>query len=142
MKHWLAAPLAALVLAACATTKSKVVDAQSLSALKPGVTTVAEVEAAFGAPFHETKEPDGTDKLQYVSTVRVIDDSGNSGPVVGSKIPRKIEKTVSALLVFDQSGRFMHAWTSDKTIDENVPGNLGKIQQSDISRGSLSGRGI
>lgn len=134
MRKGIAAAVAALVLAGCASAPGKVVDKDSMASLKPGVTTIADVEAKFGQPFHETKEPDGTDQLQYLSKVKVPDDHM---PTVGSNIPRKIEKNVSAMLVFDQSGRFIHAWTSDKTIDENVPGNLGKMQQSDVSRGSL-----
>lgn len=134
MKKGMAAAIAALVLAGCASAPGKVVDKDSMSSLKPGVTTIADVEATFGQPFNETKEPDGTDQLQYMSKVKVPD---TNMPTVGSNIPRKIEKNVSALLVFDQSGRFIHAWTTDKTIDENVPGNMGKLQRSDISRGSM-----
>jgi hypothetical protein len=141
MKKGFAAAVAAVVLAGCATTGAKVVDNQALSTLKPGVTTIADVKTEFGQPFQETKEPDGTDQLQYISKIRVKDDSGNSGPTVGTKIPRQIEKNVSALLVFDQSGHFLHAFTADKTVDENVPGNLGKMQQSDVTRGSMYSRG-
>jgi hypothetical protein len=141
MKKGFAAAVAAVVLAGCATTGAKVVDSQTLSTLKPGVTTIADVKTEFGQPFQETKEPDGTDQLQYISKIRVKDDSGNSGPTVGSNIPRQIEKNVSALLVFDQSGHFLHAFTADKTVDENVPGNLGKMQQSDVTRGSMYSRG-
>jgi hypothetical protein len=141
MKKGFAAAVAVVVLAGCATTGAKVVDSQTLSTLKPGVTTIADVKTEFGQPFQETKEPDGTDQLQYISKIRVKDDSGNSGPTVGSNIPRQIEKNVSALLVFDQSGHFLHAFTADKTVDENVPGNLGKMQQSDVTRGSMYSRG-
>ncbi|GGA01247.1 hypothetical protein [Dyella caseinilytica] len=142
MKKGIAAAMAALVFAGCATTGVKVVDKQALDTLKPGVTTIADVKATFGPPFQETKEPDGTDQMQYISKIRVRDDSGNTGPVVGSNIPRQIEKNVSAMLVFDQAGHFLHAWTADKTVDENVPGNLGKTQAGDVTRGSLAGHGI
>jgi hypothetical protein len=138
MKRGFAAAMAAMILAGCATTGGKVIDKDTMASFKAGVTTIAEVKATYGPPFHETKEPDGTDQLQYLSKVRIKDDSP---AVVGSNIPRQIEKTVSAILVFDQNGRFIHAWTKDKTIDENVPGNMGQMQQSDISRGSLYGRG-
>lgn len=134
MNKNMAAAIAALVMAGCAAAPGKVVDKDSMSSLKPGVTTIADVEAQFGKPFNETREPDGTDQLQYMSKVKVPD---THMPTVGSNIPRKIEKNVSAMLVFDQSGHFVHAWTSDKTIDENVPGNMGKLQHSDISRGSM-----
>jgi hypothetical protein len=137
MKMGFAAMIAAVVLAGCATTAGKkVVDKDVLATFKPGVTTIAQVEAELGPPFHESKEPDGTDQLQYISKVKVPDDSG---PTVGSNIPRKIEKTISSLLVFDQNGHFLHAWTADKTIDENVPGNMGKPQPSDVGR-SMYGR--
>jgi hypothetical protein len=141
MKKGFTAALAAVVLAGCASVGGKVVDNQALSTLKPGVTTIADVKTEFGQPFQETKEPDGTDQLQYISKIRVKDESGNSGPTVGSNIPRQIEKNVSALLVFDQSGHFLHAFTADKTVDENVPGNLGKMQQSDVTRGSMYSHG-
>jgi outer membrane protein assembly factor BamE (lipoprotein component of BamABCDE complex) len=139
MKKGFAAAMAALVFAGCVTTGGKVVDKQALDTLKPGVTTIAQVETAFGPPFQETKEPDGTDQLQYISKVRIHDDS-HPDPVVGSNIPREIEKNISALLVFDQHGHFLHAWTSDKTVDENVPGNLGNVQHNDVTRGSLMGQ--
>jgi hypothetical protein len=140
MKKNMAAALAAIVLAGCATTGNKVVDKTAISALKPGVTTITQAEAALGPPFQETREPDGTDQLQYISKVRVIDE--NTAYTTGSKIPRQIEKTISSMLVFDQQGRFVHAWTSDKTIDENVPGNLGKMQSNDVVRGSMYSHGF
>jgi outer membrane protein assembly factor BamE (lipoprotein component of BamABCDE complex) len=140
MKKGFAAAIAAIVLAGCATTgRSKVVDQEVLSTLKPGVTTITQVETDLGQPFQDTKEPDGTEQLQYISKVRKMDPNART---VGSNIPRQIEENVSALLVFDQSGRFLHAWTSDKTVDENVPGNMGKMQQGDVTRGSLFSRGI
>jgi outer membrane protein assembly factor BamE (lipoprotein component of BamABCDE complex) len=139
MKMRFAAALAAIIFAGCATTGSKAVDKDSLSALKPGVTTIAQVEASFGQPFQETKQPDGTDQLQYVSRIKMRDQ--NADHTTGSNIPKQIEKTVSALLVFDQNGHFLHAWTADKTVDENVPGNLGTPQASDVSRGSMYNRG-
>jgi hypothetical protein len=138
MKRGFAAAFAAIILAGCATTGSKVVDKDAMASFKPGVTTMAEVEATFGPPFRETKQPDGTDQLQYLSKVRIKDDSPTA---VGTNIPRQIEKTVSAILVFDQNGRFIHAWTKDKTVDENVPGNMGQMQQSDVSKGSMYGKG-
>jgi hypothetical protein len=135
MKKGMAAAIAAMVIAGCATGPGKVVvDKDSLSALKPGVTTIADVEAKFGQPFQESKQPDGTDQLQYLSKIKVPD---TRMPTVGSNIPRQIEKNVSAMLAFDQNGRFIHAWTSDKTVDENVPGNLGNVQANDVGRGSM-----
>jgi outer membrane protein assembly factor BamE (lipoprotein component of BamABCDE complex) len=131
------AAIAAMILAGCATTSTKVVDKDAMASFKAGITTITQVEATFGPPFHEAKQPDGTDKLQYLSNVRIKD---NSPAVTGSNIHREIEKTVSAILVFDQSGHFVHAWTSDKTIDENVPGNMGQMQQSDVTRGSAYSR--
>jgi len=142
MKKGFVAAVAAVVLAGCATAGGKIVDAHALSSLKPGVTTIADVKAEFGEPFQESKEPDGTDQLQYISKVKMRDDSGKLGPTVGSNIPKQIEKNVSAMLVFDQNGHFVHAFTADKTVDENVPGNLGKMQQSDVTRGSMYSRGF
>jgi hypothetical protein len=135
MKKGIAAAIAAVVIAGCATGPGKaVVDKDTMATLKPGVTTIADVEAKFGPPFQESKQPDGTDKLQYISKVKVPD---TNMPKVGSNIPRQIEKNISAMLVFDQNGRFIHAFTSDKTVDENVPGNLGKMQANDVARGSM-----
>jgi hypothetical protein len=139
MKKAFTATIAAVVLAGCATTSSKVVvNKDVLATFKPGVTTIAQVEAQLGPPFHESKEPDGTDELQYMSKIKVPD---NRMPTVGSNIPRKIEKTISSVLVFDQSGHFVHAWTADKTVDENVPGNMSAPQPSDIGRGSMYSHG-
>jgi hypothetical protein len=138
MKKGIAAAIAALVIAGCATGPSKsVVDKDTMSSFKAGVTTIADVEAKFGQPFQESKEPDGTDKLQYLSKVKVPD---TSMPTVGSNIPRQIVKNVSAMLVFDEHGKFVHAWTTDKTVDENVPGNMGRWNQGDVTRGSMYSR--
>lgn len=140
MKKGFAAMIAVVVLVGCATTGAKkVVDKDVLATFKPGVTTIAQVEAELGPPFHESKEPDGTDQLQYISKVKVPD---TNMPTVGSNIPRKIEKTITSMLVFDQSGHFLHAWTGDKTVDENVPGNMGVPQPSDVNRGSMYSHGM
>jgi outer membrane protein assembly factor BamE (lipoprotein component of BamABCDE complex) len=139
MKKSFAAALAAVVLAGCATSGGKVVDKDAMAGFKPGVTTIAEVEATFGPPYQETKQPDGTDQLQYISKVKMKDESTDH--TTGSNIPRQIEKTVSSVLVFDQNGRFVHAWTADKTVDENVPGNMGKMQSNDVTRGSMYSHG-
>jgi outer membrane protein assembly factor BamE (lipoprotein component of BamABCDE complex) len=137
MKRGIAAAVAAMMLASCATTGGKAVDQDAIASLKPGVTTIAEVESAYGKPFNETKEPDGTDQLQYVSNVREVD---NTQPMVGSNIPQRVSKTESAMLVFDQSGHFVRAWTKDgQKTTENPVGNLGNGQPSDFSRGSLYG---
>jgi outer membrane protein assembly factor BamE (lipoprotein component of BamABCDE complex) len=135
MKRGFLVAIATLILAACATSRSKVVDKDTMASFKAGVTTKAEVVAEFGPPYRDIKQPDGTDQLQYLTDVRVKDE--NTTPVVGSHISRQIVKTVAAVIEFDQNGRFVHAWTKDKTIDENVPGNLGKMQQSDVTTGSM-----
>lgn len=139
MKKGLATALAVVVFAGCATTGGKRVDQEALSSLKPGVTTIDEVKATFGAPFQDSKEPDGTEQLQYISRIKVPDDRV---PTVGSNIPRTIEKNVSSLLVFDKSGHFLHAWEADKTVDENVPGNMGTMQAGDMTRGSMYSHGF
>ncbi|GLQ99661.1 hypothetical protein [Dyella mobilis] len=138
MKTGLAAVAATIALAGCVTTGGKVVDKQVLSALKPGVSTIDQVKTNLGQPFQDTREPDGTEQLQYISKVRKVNPDVRT---IGSNIPRQIEENVSALLVFDQTGHFLHAWTTDKTVDENVPGNLGKVQQGDIRRGGAFSRG-
>lgn len=136
MKRVYAAAMAAVVLAGCASTGNKHVDLSAVSSFKAGVTTIPQAEAALGPPFQESRQPDGTDQLQYVSTVKVPD---NNMPTTGSRIPAKIEETVSMMLAFDQSGRFIHAWSASKTINENVPGNLGHMQAGDVSRGERTG---
>ena len=137
MKRGFAAAMAAMMLAGCATTGGRVVDQNAIASLKPGVTTITDVKAAFGQPFNETKEPDSTDQLQYVSQVREVD---HTQPIVGSNIPQRVSKSVSAMLVFDQSGRFVRAWTKDgKTTNENPSNNLTGGQPSDFSKGSLYG---
>jgi outer membrane protein assembly factor BamE (lipoprotein component of BamABCDE complex) len=119
MKKSMAAALAAIVLAGCVTTAGKVVDTQAMSTFKPGVTTITEVKAEFGEPFLETREPDGTDQLQYMSKVRMRDQSTDH--TTGSNIPRQIEKNISSMLVFDQKGRFVHAWTGIRPWTKTYP---------------------
>ncbi|RDS86314.1 hypothetical protein [Dyella psychrodurans] len=127
----------AVLLAGCATTTNKV-DSTTIASFQPGVTTVAQVEAALGQPFQTLRMPDGTQQLQYVSKVQNM--AADSMATTGSVIPKRATTTVSTMLAFDQSGHFLRSWSSSKTQDDNkMPSDLGNMQQGDVSRGT-SGR--
>ena len=58
-----------LLLAACATAPNDsgvYISDADLKALKPGITTLNEVEAKFGAPQQSVTNSDGSTELQYV----------------------------------------------------------------------------
>ncbi|HEY1772691.1 MAG TPA: hypothetical protein VGH91_05810 [Gammaproteobacteria bacterium] len=60
-----------LVLAACATSPSSsgvYIGDTDLKALKPGITTLDDVEARFGSPAQSLKNSDGTMEIQYIYT--------------------------------------------------------------------------
>ena len=111
-----------LVVAGCATTSGNGFDPSLVGTFKPGVTTVAEAETRLGQPFQATKQPDGTEILQYVTTQKVVADSGM--PTTGTSIPKRNETKISTMLSFDQSGHFVHAWSSSKEISKNWPSDL------------------
>jgi ABC-type thiamine transport system substrate-binding protein len=99
----------AFALAACATTNTHTVDTSTLASFKPGVTTIADVEAAFGEPINAIKMPDGTTQLQYTSKTA----AEAQAPVPGSLMPRGASsKMVSTMLSFDPSGHFVRAWSN------------------------------
>jgi hypothetical protein len=100
-----------MALAACATTDTHKVDATTLANFKPGVTTLADAEAALGDPVNTTKMPDGTTQIQYISTNHSA--ASVQAPVPGSLMPRgSSAKQVSTMLSFDQSGHFVRTWSN------------------------------
>jgi outer membrane protein assembly factor BamE (lipoprotein component of BamABCDE complex) len=131
MNKVVAATMAALLLAGCATTETKV-DPATVASFQPGVTTIAQVEAALGQPFQATRLPDGRQQLQYVSKRQEV--SGDGMPT-GSQIPKHVEKTVSTVLSFDKDGRFVSASSDSKTKDNKQwPSNLGSLGGGDVQR--------
>jgi hypothetical protein len=134
MARGFAAALAMLVLAGCATTGGSS-SPSAINSFKPGVTTVADAEAALGQPFQATKLPDGTQQLQYVTKVNSL--AQDSTPTTGSSIPKHQQTSVSTMLSFDQNGHFIRAWSNSKTNSaNNGPTDLGHLNQGDINRGT------
>lgn len=134
MARGFAAALAMLVLAGCATTGGSS-SSSAINSFKPGVTTVADAEAALGQPFQATRLPDGTQQLQYVTKVNSL--AQDSTPTTGSSIPKHQQTTVSTMLSFDQNGHFIRAWSNSKTNSaNNGPTDLGHLNQGDINRGT------
>lgn len=134
MARGFAAALAMLVLAGCATTGGSS-STSAIESFKPGVTTVAEAEAALGQPFQATKLPDGTQQLQYVTKVNSL--AQDSTPTTGSSIPKHQQTTVSTMLSFDQNGHFVRAWSNSKVSStNNGPTELGHLNQGDLNRGT------
>lgn len=131
MNKVVAAAMAALLLAGCATTEHKA-DPTAVASFQPGVTTIAQAEAALGQPFQATRMPDGSQQLQYVSKYQEV--SGDGMPTTGSQIPKHVEKTVSTVLSFDQNGHFVSASSSSKDKDKQWPSNLGSLGGGDVQR--------
>src|SRR5581483_1894521 len=131
MNKVVAAMVAAMVLAGCATAQQKV-DPATVASFKPGVTTIAQVESALGQPFQATRMPDGSQQLQYVSKYQEV--AGDGTPTTGSRIPKRVEKTVSTLLTFDPSGHFVSASSNSKSKDNQWPSDLGHLNGGDVQR--------
>jgi hypothetical protein len=137
MTRGFAAALAMLVLAGCATTGGQS-SASAIDSFKPGVTTVADAEAALGQPFQATRLPDGTQQLQYVTKVNSL--AQDSMPTTGSSIPKHQQTTVSTMLSFDQNGHFIRAWSNSKSnTSNNGPSELGHLDQGDVGRNTGGG---
>lgn len=132
MNKVVATAMVALLLAGCATTTEHKVDPAAVASFQPGVTTIAQVEAALGPPFQSTRMPDGSQQLQYVSKYQEV--SGDGMPVTGSQLPKRVQKTVSTVLSFDQAGRFVSASSNSTTKDKQWPSSLGNLGSGDIQR--------
>lgn len=132
MNKVVAAVMAASLLAGCATTGQNKVDTAAIASFQPGVTTIAQAEAALGQPFQATRMPDGSQQLQYVSKHQEV--SGDGIPTTGSRIPKRVEKTVSTVLKFDQNGHFVSASSNATAKETQGPSNLGSLGNGDVQR--------
>lgn len=134
MNKVVAAALAAVLLAGCATTSTDhKVDSSAIASFQPGVTTTAQVQAALGQPFLVSHTADGGQQWQYVSKYQEV--SGDGMPTTGSQIPKHVEKTVSTVLVFDQGGHFVSSSSSAKSKGGNQwPDNLGHLSGGDVQQ--------
>jgi PBP1b-binding outer membrane lipoprotein LpoB len=131
MNKMVAAMVAALVLAGCATSQQKV-DPATVASFQPGVTTIAQVESALGQPFQSTRMPDGGQQLQYINKYQEV--AGDGTPTTGSHVPKRVEKTVSTVLSFDASGHFVSASSNSKSKDNQGPSDLGHLNGGDVQR--------
>lgn len=132
MSKIVAAAMAVLLLAGCATPVRHAFDPATVATFHPGVTTIAQAEAALGPPFQATRMPDGTEQLQYVSKHQQL--AGDGMPVTGSQVPKRVETVVSTTLSFDASGLFVRSWSNSKTRSNAWPSDLGHLDSGDINR--------
>jgi hypothetical protein len=131
MNRGLMAACVAVFLAGCATTASKSASA-TIASFQPGVTTIAQAEAALGQPYQASHMPDGTQQLQYVS--KVEDMAADDMPTTGSQMRKRNTTTVSTMLSFDASGRYVRSWSSSQTQgDSKTPSDMGGMQQGDLT---------
>lgn len=100
----------AITLSACANTETHQFHANTLTTFKPGVTTVADVEAAFGEPVNIVKSPDGTTQLQYMA--KAESDKSANDQIPGELLKRNSTKLTATMLSFDQSGHFVRSWSN------------------------------
>jgi len=131
MDKLVAAAVAAMVLAGCATT-AQTFNPAAVATFQPGVTTVVQAEATLGAPFQSTRLPDGSEQLQYISKHDQL--AGDGMPTTGSKVPKRIETIVSTMLVFDANGHFVKTWSTSKTKNTAWPSDLGHLDSGDVGR--------
>jgi outer membrane protein assembly factor BamE (lipoprotein component of BamABCDE complex) len=131
MNKVVAAMMAAVLLAGCATTAEHKVDPATVASFQPGITTTAQVEAALGQPFLITRTQDGGQQWQYVSKYQEVADDGM--PTTGSHISKRVEKSVSTMLVFDQGGHFVSASSESKTKENKGVSDLGRLSAGEVS---------
>lgn len=137
MYRMMTVALAAAFLAGCMTIGQKV-DTSKIASFQPGVTTVAQAEAALGPPFQALRLPDGSQQLQYVTQVQSL--ASDSTPTTGSEIPKHSEKTISTMLSFDQNGHFVRSWSNAKThASDQGLSTLGHLDQGDVPMRSPGG---
>jgi hypothetical protein len=132
MKRSMAALAAVVIFAGCSTSAPKTGTA-AIAGFQPGVTTVEQAEAALGAPFQSTRQPDGGLQLQYVTKSEQVDGDGMA--TTGSSIPKHVQKTVSTMLSFDSSGHFVRSWSNTASnSSNNMPSDLGHLNSGDVGR--------
>lgn len=111
MKNIILAAIAAIVLSACATTSGKKVDQDYVASLKPGVTTIADVEAVLGKPITVNRNPDGTTTLTY-GYASTKTSAAAYIPVVGTLLGKTDITNEGTFLEFSKSGRFVKSWST------------------------------
>ncbi|GLQ89986.1 hypothetical protein [Dyella flagellata] len=132
MNKAVAAVMAAVLLAGCATTSETKVDATTIASFQPGVTTIAQAEAALGQPLLVARTADGGQQLQYLSKHEELADDGT--PTTGTKIPKRVVKTFSTMLVFDQNGHFVRSLTGSTGNGNKWPSDLGNLNSGDVDK--------
>ena len=106
------------------------VNSATVASFQPGVTTLAQVEAALGAPAKSTRMSNGNVVILY-ARVR-IEDTGDLTPETGSALPKRHKVQHSTLLAFDQQGRLLTSWTRVDDLGDASPSALGKFNRGDI----------
>jgi hypothetical protein len=133
MNKVVAASLAAILLAGCATgPEHNTASPAAAGAFQPGVTTIAQAEAVMGQPFLVTRTADGGQQLQYVSKHQEV--AGDGIPTTGSRIPKRVEKTVSTFLIFDANGHFVSSSSSAASKESQSMSTLGTLGGGDVRR--------
>lgn len=82
------------------------VNASKLTALQPGVTTVAQVESEFGAPTESGRNSNGGTVLTYAYT-HAQASASSFIPIVGAFAGHTDTKNQTVTLTFDSAGRLM-----------------------------------
>lgn len=119
MKHGILAGLC-LLLVACATapsTSGVFISDTDLKALKPGVTTLEEVEAKYGNPQQSLTNSDGSTELQYIY---VKGEGSQSGELLKRLNPFAISNAPSA-----QITTYRLVFRRDKFVSYRVAQNGG-----------------
>lgn len=113
------------------------IDPNVVASFKPGVTTLAQVEAVLGNPVKSQQISSGTNVILYTN-VR-IEDAGDHTPETGSALPKRHKFQCATLLTFDTQNRFQTSWTRVDDLGDASPSALGHLDVGDILTSAASG---
>ncbi|TAL63682.1 MAG: hypothetical protein EPN79_16135 [Burkholderiaceae bacterium] len=105
MRKILPASALALLLAGCVTTGTKI-DPTVVNHFKPGVTTVADAEAALGQPNQVEQLSDGSTVLTY-NFAHAASSGSSYIPIVGAFTGHTDVQSQDTSLTFNAAGKFV-----------------------------------
>ncbi|HUA79492.1 MAG TPA: hypothetical protein VL997_03910 [Dyella sp.] len=101
-----------------------------VATFKPGVTTMAQVEAVLGNPVKTARVANGDSLILYAK--RKIEDVDGSVPETGSALPKRHRVQYSTVLSFDPQGRFMTSLNRVDDLGDSSPSALGHFDAGDV----------
>lgn len=101
-----------------------------VATFKPGVTTLAQVEAALGNPVKSVRVANGDSLILYAK--RRVEDVDGATPETGSALPPRHRVQYSTVLSFDPQGHYMTAINRVDDLGDSSPTALGHFDAGDV----------